>query len=86
MGGMIRCMKTEYNIYDIENKMNDEIDDTDFNYMLQQIKENNNVYVDFDINKEKAIDHYADNFLGETPLKRRNTVSVNNYSRISIQN
>ena len=84
MGGMIRCIKTEYSIYDIENKMNDEEDNTDFNYMLQQIKENNNVYVDLDTNEGKVIDHYSDNFLGGVSEKRRNTICINNYSRIKI--
>ena len=84
MGGMIRCIKTEYNIYDIENKMNNEDDIFNFDYLKKQIKKNNNVYVDIDTNKEKEINHYADNFLGDTSIKRVNTAGVNHYSRINI--
>ena len=84
MGGMIRCIKTEYNIYDIENKMNNEDDIFNFDYLKKQIKKNNNVYVDIDTNKEKEINHYSDNFLGDTSIKRVNTIGVNLYSRINI--
>ena len=83
MGSMIRCIKTEYNIDDIENKIKED-DDTDFNDMMQQIKATNNVYVDYDLNKEKPKDHYSENFLGELPEKRRNTICINNYSRLKI--
>ena len=87
MGSMIRCIKSEYNIDDIENKIREDDElNSDFNEMFQQIKANSNVYVDYDLNNEKKDDdnHYSENFLGELPEKRRNTVCMISSSRLKI--
>ena len=44
MGGIIRCIKNDYNLDEIENEINKTDEDTVFDEMFQDIKSRNNIY------------------------------------------
>ena len=74
MGGIIRCIKNDYNLDEIENEINKTDEDTVFDEMFQDIKSRNNIYIDFDKNE---ISHYSENILvGKNKSERSNTFSL----------
>ena len=60
MGGIIRCIKNDYNLDEIENEINRTDEDTIFDEIYKDIKSKNNIYIDFDKNE---ISHYSENIL-----------------------
>ena len=63
MGGIIRCIKNDYNLDQLENEINKTDPDSGFDEILKIIKKNNNAYIDIDDKKTLENNHYADNFL-----------------------
>ena len=80
MGGIIRCIKNDYNLDEIENEINKTDEDTIFDDILQDIKNRHNIYIDFDKNE---ISHYAENKLSEKePNKRSQTFILPNETKL----
>ena len=74
MGGIIRCIKNDYNLDEIENEINKTDEDTVFEEIFQDIKNKNNIYIDFDKNE---ISHYSENILvDKNKSQRSNTFSL----------
>ena len=74
MGGIIRCIKNDYNLDEIENEINKTDEDTFFEEIYQDIKSRNNIYIDYDKNE---ISHYTENKLVDKDKKKRsNTFSL----------
>ena len=74
MGGIIRCIKNDYNLDEIENEINKTDEDTVFDEIFQDIKSRNNIYIDFDKNE---ISHYSENILvDKNKSQRSNTISL----------
>ena len=63
MGGIIRCIKNDYNLDQLENEINKTDPDSGFDEIWKIIKKNNNAYIDIDDKKTMENNHYADNFL-----------------------
>ena len=63
MGGIIRCIRNDYNLDQIENEIN-RTDSVVIEYddMMRSIKQKNNIYIDDDKVKGEY-DHYSDNSL-----------------------
>ena len=61
MGGIIRCVKNDYNLDQVENEINRTDSEVDFDNMMANIKQKNNIYIDNDI--QKGEDHYLNNSL-----------------------
>lgn len=78
MGGIIRCIKNDYNLDQLENEINKTDPDSGFDEILKIIKKNNNAYIDIDDKKTMENNHYADNFLEKDDQynRRSNTFSV----------
>ena len=68
MGGIIRCIRNDYNLDEIENEINKTDEDTVFDDILQDIKNRNNIYIDYD---KAEISHYAENKLVDKDKNRR---------------
>jgi uncharacterized protein YjgD (DUF1641 family) len=68
MGGIIRCIKNDYNLDEIENEINKTDEDTVFDEIFQDIKNKNNIYIDFDKNETS---HYAENKLVDKNINQR---------------
>ena len=47
MGGMLRCIRNEYNLDQIENEINRTDSEVDFDGMLEDIKQRNNIYKNY---------------------------------------
>ena len=74
MGGIIRCIKNDYNLDEIENEINKTDEDTVFDEIFQDIKNKNNIYIDFDKNETS---HYAENKLVDKKVNQRsNTICL----------
>ena len=76
MGGIIRCIKNDYNLDEIENEINKTDEDTFFEEIYQDIKNRNNIYIDYDKNETS---HYAENKLVDKDKdnnKRSNTFCI----------
>ena len=76
MGGILRCIKNEYNLDQIENEINKTDPNSGFDEILNIIKQNNNAYIDIDQKGTKENKHYADNFLEKVDTKRSNTFCI----------
>ena len=76
MGGIIRCIRNDYNLDPLENHINKSEPESGFDEILRIIKQKNNAYIDIDDKKMLENNHYADNFL-EKEDKRNNTFSIN---------
>ena len=76
MGGILRCIKNEYNLDQIENEINRTDNISGFDEILDMVKRNNNAYVDID-KKADENNHYAENFLEKVDNKRSNTFCYN---------
>ncbi len=75
MGGMLRCIRNEYNLDQIENEINRTDSEVDFDGMLENIKQRNNIYIDDDKVKEEG-DHYSNNYLVKNRQKKSNSVYI----------
>ena len=72
MGGMIRCLKSEYNLDQIENEINRTDSIVDIDQMYDEIKRKNNVYIDDDKNTdENENEHYLNNSLNEIKDRKK---------------
>ena len=78
MGGLMRCIRNDYNLDKIENEINRTDSIADFDDLYQQIKRNNNIYIDDDRNTKinSDINHYEDNFLEKRNTKRNKSMFV----------
>ena len=78
MGGIIRCIKNDYNLDQIENEINRT---ESFQEIFKKVTNNYNPYIDSDIKKEEENNHYKINMLGKIEVKRNNTfiASANKY-------
>ena len=66
MGGIVRCIRNEYNLDKVENEINRTDSEVDFDGMLANIKQKNNIYIDDDTKNEDNVEnHYLDNSLLE---------------------
>ena len=72
MGGIIRCIKNEYNLDQIENEINKTDNISGFDEILDIVKRNNNAYIDDDRRRGEN-SHYTENFLEKFENKRTNT-------------
>ncbi len=69
---MIRCLKSEYNLDQIENEINRTDSIVDFDQMYDAIKQRNNIYIDDDKNTdENENEHYLNNSLNEIKDKKK---------------
>ena len=79
MGGIIRCIKNDYNLDQIENEINQTDSVSGFDEIYKIISQNNNPYIDFDDKKTSENienSHYIDNFLEKKENKRNKTFSM----------
>lgn len=78
MGGLMRCIRNDYNLDKIENEINRTDSIADFDDLYQQIKRNNNIYIDDDRNTKinSDINHYEDNFLEKRNAKRNKSMFI----------
>ena len=78
MGGLMRCIRNDYNLDKIENEINRTDSIADFDDLYQQIKRNNNIYIDDDRNTKinSDINHYEDNFLEKRNEKRNKSMFI----------
>ena len=78
MGGLMRCIRNDYNLDKIENEINRTDSIADFDDLYQQIKRNNNIYIDDDRNTKinSDINHYEDNFLEKRNSKRNKSMFI----------
>ena len=74
MGGIIRCIKNEYNLDELENQINKTDNDSGYDEIFENVKRNNNAYID--IKKNSEFSHYSDNFLENIKSRRNNTFTV----------
>ena len=74
MGGIMRCIRNEYNLDKVENEINRTDSEVDFDRMLVNIKQKNNIYIDIDDdtkNEENIEDHYLNNSLLEKGFTKK---------------
>jgi hypothetical protein len=74
MGGIVRCIRNEYNLDKVENEINRTDSEVDFDRMLVNIKQKNNIYIDIDDdtkNEENIEDHYLNNSLLEKGFAKK---------------
>ena len=62
MGGMIRCIRNDYNLDKLENEINRTDSVLDLEEMYESIKQKNNIYIDTDTESSEN-NHYAENTL-----------------------
>ena len=84
MGGIIRCIKNEYNLDQIENEINRTDSQNDLDGMIKSIKQNYNIYIDDDDDIRKESNHYLDNTLDLDKPKRMKTNSFYIPSSITL--
>ena len=77
MGGILRCIRNEYNLDQLENEINKSDNSSGFDEILQIIKQNNNAYIDTDDKISNENSHYANNFLEKLDTKRSSTFCIN---------
>ena len=77
MGGIIRCIRNDYNLDQLENTINKTDPESGFDEILKIIKQHYNAYIDIDDKKMIENNHYIDNFLEKKDDKRSNTFSLN---------
>lgn len=86
MGGMLRCIKNEYSLDQLENEINqtdgdtnfDDIDDTENKKQVSMDDLDKKIFGDDNNN------HYADNYLKNTESKRNKTFSYNTKENLKI--
>ena len=83
MGGIIRCIKNEYNLDQIENEINKNDSISSFDEILDNIKKKNNAYIDDD-RRLGENSHYTENFLEKTKEKRTSTFCYSQRTTIKI--
>ena len=73
-----KIIRNDYNLDKIENEINRTDSIADFDDLYQQIKRNNNIYIDDDRNTKinSDINHYEDNFLEKRNAKRNKSMFV----------
>ena len=81
MGGMLRCIRNEYNLDQIEYEINRTDSEVDFDGMLEDIKQRNNIYIDDEKVKEEG-DHYSANFLVKDKQRHNQTVYISSKMKI----
>ena len=77
MGGILRCIRNEYNLDQLENEINKSDNLSGFDEIMQIIKQNNNAYIDTDDKISSENSHYAKNFLEKLDTKRSGTFCIN---------
>ena len=84
MGGIIRCIKNEYNLDQLENEINRTDNVSSFDEIFDMVKRKNNAYVDIDPKADEH-NHYAENFLEKIDDKRSMTFcSTPNAKKLGI--
>ena len=76
MGGILRCIKNEYNLDQIENEINKTDADSGFDEILRKVKQNNNAYIDIDDRNTIENNHYEENFLEKEDMRRSSTFCI----------
>ena len=76
MGSIIRCIRNEYNLDQLENEINKTENVSGFDEIFEIIKKNNNAYIDIDDKNGNENNHYVDNFLEKIQEKRSNTFCI----------
>ena len=77
MGGIIRCIRNDYNLDQLENTINKTDPESGFDEILKIIKQHYNAYIDIDDKKMIENNHYIDNFLEKEDDKRSYTFTPN---------
>ena len=85
MGGIIRCIKNEYSLDQIENEINKTDNESGFDEIMEKIKENNNAYIDIDNSRSIENNHYKDNYLEKYESKRSNTFSIDTRTSVKLK-
>ena len=76
MGGMLRCIRNEYNLDQVENEIN-RTDSINYDEVFQSIKQKTNIYIDDDNIKtnendnDMESDHYTNNSLNIIKEKKK---------------
>ena len=74
MGGIIRCIKNDYNLDQIENEINRT---ESFQEIFKKVTNKHNPYIDNDIKRDEENNHYKNNMLDKIEVKRNNTFVAN---------
>ena len=74
MGGIIRCIRNDYNLDQIENEINRT---ESFQEIFKKVTSNYNPYIDADIKKDEENSHYKINMLDRIEIKRTSTFVAN---------
>ena len=70
MGGIIRCIKNDYNLDQIENEINRT---ESFQEIFKKVTNKTNPYIDSDIKRDEENSHYKINMLDKIEVKRNHT-------------
>ena len=78
MGGMLRCIRNEYNLDQVENDIN-RTDSVNYDEIFQNMKDRTNVYIDDDNIKTNVnnndedleSDHYSNNYLNMNKERKK---------------
>ena len=78
MGGMLRCIRNEYNLDQVENDIN-RTDSVNYDEIYLNIKDRTNVYIDDDNIKtnennnddDLESDHYSNNYLNMNKERKK---------------
>ena len=85
MGGILRCIKNEYSLDQLENEINRTDSVSGFDELLNNVKRNNNAYIDIDDKNLNENNHYSDNFLEKAKEGQRSkTFSINPKTSVKI--
>ena len=74
MGGIIRCIKNDYNLDQIENEINRT---ESFQEIFKKVTNKHNPYIDNDIKRDEENNHYKNNMLDKIEVKRNYTFVAN---------
>ena len=74
MGGIIRCIKNDYNLDQIENEINRT---ESFQEIFKKVTNKHNPYIDNAIKRDEENNHYKNNMLDKIEVKRNNTFVAN---------
>ena len=94
MGGMLRCIRNEYNLDQVENEIN-RTDSINYDEVFQSIKQKTNIYIDDDkiktneniIDNDLESDHYSINYLNMRKEKKKSLsmyITTTKASKIKI--
>ena len=70
MGGIIRCIKNDYNLDQIENEINRT---ESFQEIFKKVTNKTSPYIDSDIKRDEENSHYKINMLDKIEVKRNHT-------------